>query len=591
MGSKMRMLETGKKFNTYIYVGVVIASLLILALILKETTDFVFVSNDDIFLQAILSGSLTGEPDAHAIYILYPLAWTIALFYRLLPEVNWYGIFILGIHFMCWGIILTKMISIATTKWKQVRNFFATYFFLIFLDLQWLIFSQYTALASIIACTALICIITVKNQNRIKEYILPIVLLVISLMLRSSAALMCLVFVLIFMFFKLVHCFFDKKDKVATQKLIKVYVKLLSILLVCFALSFLINKLAYQSDEWKYYDEYNNYRTEVYDYYLYPAYEGNEEFYQSIGIQEEEMYIIQSANLDLDSNITSQTMKAIYEKSKELKENNLQFTNVPRRLIFDYLDSFDEMNRELLSVYLLYGALLYVSIRKKQNSYVIGLILTFLARSGMRSYLIFMERLPDRVSSPLAFIEFVTLLGILLTILQNEKQNNKNEEIREIGYIVGSTIIVLFMILLMADVYKENLDRSILVKNEVAWSENIFHAIEADDKNTYLLDVYSVAPMKAPIFGGGDFPGNAIILGGWLQESPLLEQQYKNRFDVIINENILLQDNVYFVQRADLTTDWLVNYFESIDYPIQIEMVKSIDRNEEVLFNVYQLVR
>jgi hypothetical protein len=589
MEFRIKKQNTKIKFNTYLTTGVVIASLLTLVLILANMMDFVFVSNDDIFLRAIISGSLTGEPEAHAIYILYPLAWILALLYRMIPGVDWYGIFIVGSHLACWAIVLLRSISIADTKWKQIRNFLIAYFLLIFLDLQWLIFEQYTALASVIACTALVCIITVNNKNEFKAYALPIVLLTISFMLRNGAALMCIVFVAIYMLFNILMYYFDRSDNNALRELLKVYLKIALTLGIVFALIFGIHKMMYQSEEWKYYDEYNHYRTEVYDYYMYPSYENNIEFYKSLEIQREEMYLIHSMNLDLDLDITSETMNAIYDKSKEIKDYNLQFSNIPRRLVFDYLDSFDVANRELIVVYLLYGSVLVLSILKQRNSYLIAVIMTFLARSGMRSYLIFMERLPDRVDSPLALIEIVTLFGILLSMIQVETWEDKNEKSIKSGYIIGSLCLCIFALLLLADVYKENYDRYLAIKAEETWSEDLVTYTDENRNHIYLLDVYSVAPMKAPVFSERKFSSNAIILGGWLQESPILEAQYEMNSIDSNNELLLLTKNVYFIQKSSLPINWVEDYYRSNGIDVKIDLVEQIFKDGQSIYNIYDV--
>ena len=66
-------IKSREKFNQITCLSFIMFSLLILFLIISKTADFIFVSNDDIFLQAILSGKITGSPYGHAVYILYSL--------------------------------------------------------------------------------------------------------------------------------------------------------------------------------------------------------------------------------------------------------------------------------------------------------------------------------------------------------------------------------------------------------------------------------------------------------------------------------------------------------------------------------------
>ena len=66
---------------------------LLLALLLTVQFDFYYDLNDDTMIKDIVSGAYTGEPSGYCIQMLYPLAWCLALFYRAIPTVPWYGLF------------------------------------------------------------------------------------------------------------------------------------------------------------------------------------------------------------------------------------------------------------------------------------------------------------------------------------------------------------------------------------------------------------------------------------------------------------------------------------------------------------------
>lgn len=589
MISKGEATGAKKIYNKFLCLSFIIISLIGLLIVLSKYMDFIFISNDDIYIRAILSGDLTGTSDAHVVYILYPLAWIFAGLYKINQGINWYGGFIVGIHFLCWGIVILRIVLLADTKWRQIRNFFITYFVLFILDLQWLIFSQYTALAGIIGCTAIICIVTIKNESKWTEYILPMALLTISFLLRIEAALMCIPFLFSFFIFKILY-YYEVKKKDISKKIFKNSLIFFLVLSILFGGLFGIHKLAYQSNEWQQYSEYNKYRTEVYDYYLFPDYEGNEEFYNAIDIPKSEMYIIISANLDLDRNISTDTMKAIYEKSKEIKDSSIKVIDIPRRILFDYLDTFDEANRELIAIYLLYGALIMLIVLKKKNSLWIGVAFVFSIRSALRSYLFYIERFPERVTSPLAFLEFAVLGGIILIILRETRDGKSFEKKNSKVSIIGIFIIGMFMLLLLADVYKENLDKNIEIKKESTWTENLFPYLNENKNNVYLLEVCSIAAMKAPVFGeNNEFPNNAINLGGWMQNSPLLEQQYLNIYGAEYGGEIFFADNTYIVQRSDLSIAWIEEFYNGKGNSIEAQEVSYIENNGENIYSIIHL--
>ena len=74
-------------------VCVVAVFTLLLVLFLSVNFDFYYDLNDDTMIKDILSGAYTGKPNGFCIQMLYPLGWFIALFYRAIPTVAWYGLF------------------------------------------------------------------------------------------------------------------------------------------------------------------------------------------------------------------------------------------------------------------------------------------------------------------------------------------------------------------------------------------------------------------------------------------------------------------------------------------------------------------
>ena len=579
-----------KQYDKYIWILSSIAVVGVLLLWLSKNLDFMFISNDDIYIRAILSGDLTGTPDAHTIYILYPLAWVLALFYEIFPNINWYGIFTTGMYAICWIVILYRAILISEKTWKRIRNFFLAFFFLLIFNLQYLIYSQYTVLAGILGCTAVFLFVTIKNDNKWTEYIPVIIFFTISFLTRSKIALMYSPFIVCFAFYKVGYEFFEKKNKQNAIYIIKKYILLFTVVGIFWGGLFSIHSLAYHTNEWNQFEEYNKYRTEVYDYYSYPDYEDNKEFYSSLDIQEEEMYLIQSANLSIDENITVEKMKAIYLKSKESFEWNQQFYSVPRKVVFDYLDSFFDVNRAVIFLYRLYGAAIFLALIERKNTIWISFTFLFLIRSMLRGYLIYRGRFPERVSYPLTLIEITLLIGMMIHASSQSNYLKDLAKERNRGSCIFTMIFMSFMLLLVIDVYKENLDRNITIKNEADWTANLFPYLEENIENNYLLEVQSMATLKAPMFGKGtNLPKNAIYIGGWLQKSPLIQEQYNNRLHAILEDEVLKEDNIFFIQKQQLSILWMEEYFKTMETSIHASIVTNIELNGNEVYSVIQL--
>ena len=71
---------------------------------------FDYTVNDDVAMVTILNGSYTGTPDAHAIFLKYPLSWVIAALYTLLPAVSWYRVVLLGIYVLATAFLLCQLL-------------------------------------------------------------------------------------------------------------------------------------------------------------------------------------------------------------------------------------------------------------------------------------------------------------------------------------------------------------------------------------------------------------------------------------------------------------------------------------------------
>ena len=73
--------------------------------------DFYYDLNDDVLIKDIVSGAYTGTPDAHSIQMLYPISFCISLLYRLIPVLPWQGIFLCGVHGVCFYLIAKRTLT------------------------------------------------------------------------------------------------------------------------------------------------------------------------------------------------------------------------------------------------------------------------------------------------------------------------------------------------------------------------------------------------------------------------------------------------------------------------------------------------
>ena len=192
-----------------------------------------FISNDDITLLSIMNGSYTGAPEAHLIYIMYPLGLLFKFLYTLAPKVHWYEGFTILIHILVVCFTALRFSQILFSKdsllfknhsdlkndslnskndsqdlkedlnsskiKKMILRVIAVFLFflLIFgLDLKFYIENQYTVLSGLLSAGAVFQLSVLHLAKSKKEAVLSIVVSVfffsVSLLLRKEACLMSL---------------------------------------------------------------------------------------------------------------------------------------------------------------------------------------------------------------------------------------------------------------------------------------------------------------------------------------------------------------------------------------------------------------
>ena len=102
----------------------VTAFMLLLVLFLAVKYDFYYDLNDDTMIKDILSGAYTGTPSGYCIQMLYPLAWCIALLYRAIPTVAWYGLFLCLCQFGVLALIAWRLVCIMKSTRTRVIALF-----------------------------------------------------------------------------------------------------------------------------------------------------------------------------------------------------------------------------------------------------------------------------------------------------------------------------------------------------------------------------------------------------------------------------------------------------------------------------------
>ena len=106
-------------------------------------TGIFFETNDDRIITEILSGSMTGSPEAHTYYVDYILGFLLSSLYNMTTAIPWYGGMLVLFQFLCCFFITDAFLS--RCHHKRDRFFALVFIALIFASELYIIASiQYT---------------------------------------------------------------------------------------------------------------------------------------------------------------------------------------------------------------------------------------------------------------------------------------------------------------------------------------------------------------------------------------------------------------------------------------------------------------
>lgn len=251
-----------------------------------KTVPFTYEVNDDPALVQILDGSFTGEPEAHSIFVRYPLSWVIARLYQKNPtvhimgevfkNVNWY----LAVFTLLSAFALTAVLFRILHYFRANRLIICLLFDMAFL-LGWLpCFSNMTfsTAAAFMGCMGILFFAFESPDEAWRPWNIAVlaILLTASWSYRKP-------------------CFYMVAPVIGVEIILKYNIRFFKSWkpwFFCFLtgipllLTMQLDSHMYGSREWKRYLIYNQARAYLQDYSGFPPYEEHKEFYRSIGVNQ-----------------------------------------------------------------------------------------------------------------------------------------------------------------------------------------------------------------------------------------------------------------------------------------------------------------
>lgn len=578
-------------------------------------------TNDDVMLKAIVSGEITGSPEAHLIYIMYPLGLILKLFYSITKAVPWYDFFMMGIHLATYVLLMIRVGEVVidlNNRFAPALVSIAGGLLFLIVDYKYLVLHQYTSLAATLVAVALFYVLTARIKDgalSLKDCIIVGILLIMTLWMRKQVFIMSVPLFVLAVVYRVLEGFSKKshstkgeKDTEDNQSNVQVvsqeslrecdsgktdrqnHMKWLifpTVIIALVLLSILADKLAYSGEEWKSFLAYNDARTDVYDYYGFPNYGEYTEEYDALGIKESDLYPLGEWDLALFENCKKDSMQEMADftgsvwKSIHYQKWEIRHTavNVLSLIIFQDVQPIGWI---LAVVSVLAPVLLFIAKRRKA---AVVILFALLYEGAFVTYFVFRTRFPERVSYGLYLMIFAFILAVVLRELEGILKENRIQKIMRvvpIAIIVILTVSAIIRIRLFQPTYEETRLQAL------NWEEcNSYFANHSE--KVYYLKTATFAPFGEKMFKTSTFEeGNILRMGTWIMGSPLYDAQLRTRGNKPW-EAIVTDEKIYYVQDPAIDTEWIVNFYKGQGMDVTVETVDGIMTSDGRVFPVYDI--
>jgi len=584
------------------------------ALLLAVRFDFYYDLNDDTMIKDILSGAYTGHPSGYCIQMLYPLAWCIALCYRAIPTVPWYGLFLCLCQFGVVFLISVRLLLIA----KRMRTGFLALgveaALIIGLFLREIVVIQYSVTAGICMAGAVFLFLTAKNANKpsifFRRNLIPLLLVVLSFLIRTKVCIMLLPFLLLAGLMR-----WCGEEYIFTAVNFRKYLMLVGTAILGMAAAYCVDLVAYQGSEWSSFRSFFDARTKLYDFYGLPEYTDNREFYESIGLSQESYTLLENYNFALDESIDTWRLEAIVNYQEQNAKtsnhgNGLKNTfgfvsrNSVREALWRYKDQILKdlqiMKNSVLHqtsgsgipaglgvsmavtvLYLLYFAVCIIPATGKQRMLAIfKVVCLFGIRVVLWLYLYMVDRLLDRVTIPLLMLEFVMLTAFVLCDGHFRKNNKAAKYTLYILCVAGFLAVSVGN---FQSVHREYQNRA---QADARWNA-LMDYCRKNGNNYYIVDVYSSTSYQGTPYSEKIFIDksssykNFDICGGWAAKSPLARRKleryhFKDIQNALYDPKSRNATKAFFVVKPNQELDWMIQYYKKRGMTVRTECMDQV---------------
>lgn len=529
----------------------------------------VFFGTGDVNMMKNYTGYRTGQLNSNHPYGHVFVGRLFVLLYGLAPSIPWFPLGNIVILILCIVCILKSVLTLTKVKNKNSLVTMMLFTFLyITIFVHTLTNMTYTLCATLCSTAAMALLFSSlyedTNIKKISEFVMSCLLMILASIIRFSVFKADICFwalVLVYYFIILVQ---NKKIKIMIP---------LCIAVICMGGVSLFSHSYYmdfrESFEPEGYYEYNKARTEFMDYDIAP-YEGNEEFYESIGWNEE-LYHLTDFYYFIDEAYNSENLTKILEYSQNMNRSELSSSvlSIGKQTVIK------EQEGLLITVSMATIAGFFIISFIKNRGHILLLLGTFASLAGcviFCFYLSFLGRFPLRTYQCVAIPAIVISFCIYLLIDLTQRKKKDSIIFQKVGTVLKWCIfasMILASVLSYRIVYDKQDIASKTISNQI--SVELCNYALNHKENIYIYDTTVSGDYRLNIPVLDTSPTNLIMWGGTNMYNQAYYDQLETMGKTSLSSDVWFENNVYYVtkdkssnKRRVYLNDFLMKKYEEI---------------------------
>ena len=573
------------------------AAVIPLMITIWDRVPFTYEVNDDAALVQILDGSYTGIPNAHSIFVRYPLSLLIRTLYvknpvfpfagRISQTGNWYIIVLAGLETLAMVCVLFRILNAFSCNRLLLCFLFDMAFVSCWLPHYFQM--TFSTAGAFLACMSMLFMAFVRREEAWRPWNLVLfgIMLGSAFCLRKQCAYMVLPFIAVIVVVKY-HIHFFRS--------VKAWFASMYILCLVGAL-FVIDGQTYGSQEWKQYLLYNHARAYLQDYAGFPDYEEDKDFYRSMAVNQAGRDAMANYTYCMVEGFEPDQVLQIYAhvKEKEKKETWKEKIRIGRKKVVELFGSQENAGKSLAGYAVFFWQLLLplfiltlLSCWKKGVGIhflnLVQIAVMALLTYGEWVYLAINDRFPARVEETIWLLTFCVGFLLVGTILLSWRDN-------PFVRLPGVLQVLILVIALGTFPFDRPVDRVRGIQqaqlDQTSAKQEVLAYCGRHPDRYYVLDTMSFTQPSRP--DDDLHQGNWIMSGSWTAFSPV----YYDKLEPLKSENLgpdfLLRENVYLVTKGAKNISAMMGFDES--QAVEKEIVDEIITSNNTFYEIYKVKR